>query len=84
MFEKYETAYRYMYKDQLVAAEDDYLEEFRPAYDPDDIDWTSPTCKASLCCLLSELYQDRTDLAELIERAGLDEDDLADIGFSMY
>lgn len=84
MFERYETAYRYIYEDQLVAAEDGYLEEFRSSYDPDDIDWTSPTCKASLRCLLSELYQDRTDLAELIGQAGLDEDDLADIGFSLY
>lgn len=83
MFEKYESAYRYMFEDQLEAAEDDYREEFESAYNPDEIDWADPTCKTSMRCLLNELYQDRTDLAELIEAAGLDEDDLADIGFSL-
>lgn len=83
MYEKYEYAYRYLYEDQLVAAEDDYLEWFETQYNPDDIDWSENTCKDSLLSLLNELYQDRTDLAELIEAAGLDEDDLSDIGFSL-
>lgn len=83
MFEKYKSAYRYMYKDQLEAAEDGYREEFEFAYNPNDIDWTDPTCKTCLRCLLSELHQDRTDLVELIKAAGLDENDLSDIGFSL-
>jgi len=32
MFSKYESAYRYMYEDQLVAAEDDYLEMFEVGF----------------------------------------------------
>ena len=83
MFEKYESAYRYMFEDQLEAANEDYLEEFEAEYNPDDIDWRDHTCKDAIRRLLNELYQDRTDLAELIEAAGLDEDDLADIGFSL-
>lgn len=83
MFEKYESAYRYMYEDQLVAAEDDYLDEFERNYNPDDIDWSDPSCKDALRSLLNELYEDRTDLANLIEAAGLDEEDLDDIGFSL-
>lgn len=83
MFEKYENAYRYMYEDQLVAAEDDYLEEFEENYNPDDIDWSGHSCKDALRSLLNELYEDRTDLAELIMAAGLDEEDLDDIGFSL-
>lgn len=43
MFSKYESAYRYMYEDQLVAAEDDYLEMFEGDFNPDDIDWSDPT-----------------------------------------
>lgn len=83
MFEKYESAYRYMYEDQLVAAEDDYLDEFERNYNPDDIDWSDPSCKDALRSLLNELYENRTDLADLIEAAGLDEEDLDDIGFSL-
>ena len=83
MFDKYESAYRYMFEDQLEATDEDYLEEFEAEYNPDDIDWRDDTCKDTLRRLLNELYQDRTDLAELIEAAGLDEDDLADIGFSL-
>lgn len=45
MFSKYESAYRYMYEDQLVAAEDDYLEMFEVGFNPDDIDWSDPSCK---------------------------------------
>ena len=80
MFSKYESAYRYMYEDQLVAAEDDYLEMFEGDFNPDDIDWSDPSCKDGL---LNELYEDRTDLADLIEAAGLDEEDLDDIEFSL-
>lgn len=83
MFEKYESAYRYMYEDQLVAAEDDYLDEFERNYNPDDIDWSDHSCKDALRGLLNELYEDRTDLADLIEAAGLDEEDLDDIEFSL-
>lgn len=83
MFEKYESAYRYMYEDQLVAAEDDYLDEFERNYNPDDIDWSDHSCKDALHSLLNELYEDRTDLADLIKDAGLDEEDLDDIGFSL-
>lgn len=67
MFSKYESAYRYMYEDQLVAAEDDYLEMFEGDFNPDDIDWSDPSCKDALRGLLNELYEDRTDLADLIE-----------------
>lgn len=81
MFDKYESAYRYMFETQLEAADEDYLEEFESEYNPDDIDWRDHACKDALRRLLNELYQDRTDLAELIEAAGLDEDDLSDIGF---
>lgn len=83
MFSKYESAYRYMYEDQLVAAEDDYLEMFEGDFNPDDIDWSDPSCKDALRGLLNELYEDCTDLADLIEAAGLDEKDLDDIEFSL-
>lgn len=83
MFSKYESAYRYMYEDQLVAAEDDYLEMFEVGFNPDDIDWSDPSCKDALRSLLNELYENRTDLPDLIEAAGLDEEDLDDIGFSL-
>lgn len=42
-----------------------------------------PSCKDALRGLLNELYEDRTDLADLIEAAGLDEEDLDDIEFSL-
>ena len=41
------------------------------------------SCKDALRGLLNELYEDRTDLADLIEAAGLDEEDLDDIEFSL-
>jgi len=78
----YEGIYRTLYDDQLEGATDDYRKEFEANYSPDDIDWAYETgAKDSLCSLLSELYEDRTDFEELVANAGLTQDTMLAIGF---
>lgn len=81
MFEKYEAAYRYLYEDQLEAAEEDYREEFEARFDPDAVDWEGPSCKGALLSLLNELGEDRLDFEELVDAAGLEPLDLRAIGY---
>lgn len=78
----YESIYRTLYDDQLEGATEDYRKEFEASYSPDDIDWSYEAgAKDSLCSLLSELYEDRTDFDELVTNAGLTQENMLAIGF---
>ena len=78
----YEGNYRTLYEDQLEGATEDYHREFEANNSPDSIDWTYEAgAKDSLCSLLSELYEDRTDFEELVTNAGLTQAAMQDVGF---
>lgn len=63
MFSKYESAYRYMYEDQLVAAEDDYLEMFEGTLIP--MTSTGLTLAARMPCVACSMSCTRTALTWL-------------------
>lgn len=74
----YESAYHFLFADQLIAAEPDYEEWFCAEFNPDNIDWNDEDCaKSALSRLLDELYESCDNYEELLEMAGLAEDDLA-------
>lgn len=81
MLEKYKSAYQYMYEDQLEGAEEGYLEEFQAEFDPADVDWDNhDDASAKFRRLFKELVEDRLDVQELVDAAGLSKEDLLDIG----
>ncbi len=81
----WENIYRSLYNDQCEAADDDYMEYFAAEFSPDKIpveDWEDDaTSKEHLSNLLGELYEDRSDFAELMDTFGLDENVLAELGY---
>ena len=82
---KFASAYSYLYNDQLVAAEKDYMEWFQDQfYEPSSIDWNGfdfENAKGVLIDLLCELRESRTDFNEIAEASGLSKEDLTRMGF---
>lgn len=65
-------AYLALYNDQLEGADDDYEEYFKSTFAPSLHHWTDlEKARSALQSLINELYEDRTDVKELLEACGV-------------
>lgn len=77
--------YKALYEDNLVAAEEDYAEEFSACFDPAGIpeSISKEGMMRWLVSLMSELLQsycEKSDIAEVAINAGAGEDLLSELG----
>ena len=78
---KLESAYKYMFTDQCESANDEYLERFKAEFNPDNVDWNNDIEAFDVfIALANELYESRSDMAELFSAAGISPGDLDELG----
>lgn len=77
-------AYLALYNEQLEGADDDYEEYFKSTFAPSLYRWTDlGMARAALQSLINELYEDRTDVKELLETCGVTADFAAALGLDI-